>query len=263
MFIVWEGSIMCKTGVIVRYELKMQFGRPAVWVVFGAAVLLCQLDSFPSAVNLARLEFLPQPAYFISRIMSFDVLVLLFGLMFLLAGRLSVDERTGVESLFMAAPLKKSQYAAGKLVGGFLFTFLMLCAFLWFNMAVYFAAAPFSLSVSACVFPLVKACLVCGLPASLFVGFVSVALPGVMDVRLFYMLGAVLFGVNAANVGSAEAMPFYLITSGDLVRLIWRHPRWPFVNWNSVLANVFFLTGTAAAAAVLLLIKRDLWRKGS
>ena len=42
-----------------------------------------------------------------------------------------------------------------------------------------------------------------------------------IDIRLFYILAAILFGFNATYVGSAEAMPFYLITSGDLVRLIW------------------------------------------
>ena len=80
-------------------------------------------------------------------------------------------------------------------------------------------------------------------PVSLFVSFCSIALPGMMDIRLFYILAAILFGFNATYVGSAEAMPFYLITSGDLVRLIWVHPRWPFVDMGSVIANGFFLAG--------------------
>ena len=62
-----------------------------------------------------------------------------------------------------------------------------------------------------------------------------------MDIRLFYILAAIYFGVNAMYVGSAETMPFYLLTSGDLVRLLWVHPRWPFVTMESVWANGAFL----------------------
>ena len=103
MYIAWEGKAMGKTAAVLRYEYKMLFLHPAGWGVLAAATALTLLDNFPSAGNLARLEFLDEPAYFVYRIMNFDSLILLFGLMFLLAGRIPLDARTGMRPLFMAS----------------------------------------------------------------------------------------------------------------------------------------------------------------
>ena len=73
-----------------------------------------------------------------------------------------------------------------------------------------------------------------------------------IDIRLFYILAAILFGFNATYVGSAEAMPFYLITSGDLVRLIWVHPRWPFVAMVIFIPIGFYLLGSGLVFGSLL-----------
>ena len=81
-----------------------------------------------------------------------------------------------------------------------------------------------------------------------------------IDIRLFYILSAVLFGFNATYVGSAEAMPFYLIAAGDLVRLIWVHPKWPFVDTGSVVANGCFLVGSGIVCGSLLFLKHNFWR---
>ena len=193
---------------VLRYEYKMQFRRLATWGIFLAATALSLLDNFPSRANLARLEFLREPAYFVYRIMSLDSLVLLFGLMFLLAGRFPLDTKTGMKPLLMATPLQKWQYVLGKLLGGFLYVFSLLSIFLALNTAIYAAAAPFEVSWAECIVPLLKALLVSATPAGRFVSFVSIALPGMIDIRLFYILSAVLFGFNATYVGSAEAMPF-------------------------------------------------------
>ena len=245
---------------VLRYEYKMQFRRLATWGIFLAATVLSLLDNFPSSANLARLEFLREPAYFVYRIMSLDSLVLLFGLMFLLAGRLPLDTKTGMKPLLMATPLQKWQYVLGKLLGGFLYVFSLLSIFLVLNTAIYAAAAPFEVSWAECIVPLLKALLVSAAPAGWFVSFVSIALPGMIDIRLFYILSAVLFGFNATYVGSAEAMPFYLITAGDLVRLIWVHPKWPFVDTGSVVANGGFLVGSGIVCGSLLFLKRKFWR---
>ena len=260
MYIAWEGKAMGKTAAVLRYEYKMLFLHPAGWGVLAAATALTLLDNFPSAGNLARLEFLDEPAYFVYRIMNFDSLILLFGLMFLLAGRIPLDARTGMRPLFMASPLHKREYAAGKLLGGVFYVFTMQCLFLFLNTAVYCVAAPSAGAPAVCMIPLAKAVFACAAPVSLFVGVCAVALPGLIDLRLFYILAAALFGFNAAYTGSAKAMPFYLITSGDLVRLIWTHPQWPSVPAASVLANALFLVGSAAAAAYLLLAARKYWR---
>lgn len=251
---------MCKLFSVIRYEYKMQFKSLPAWGMLFAAAALSLLDNFPSAGNLARLEFLNNPAYFVYRIMSLDSLVLLFGFMFLLAGRIPLDTKTGMKPLLMSSALKKRQYISGKLFGGFLFTFSMVCIFLVLDTVVYFAAAPFQVSLTECILPLLKAVFVSALPVSLFVSFSSVALPAMMDIRMFYILAAIFFGFNAAHVGSAGSMPFYLITSGDLVRLIWVHPKWPFVDTGSVLTNGAFLLGSGLAFGGLLFMKHRFWR---
>ena len=260
MSIVWEGKLMRKIMSIIHYEYKMQLKRIATWGVLLTATGVALLDNFPSVTNLARLEFLIKPAYFIYRTMSQDGLILAFGLLFLLSNRFPLDKKTGVKSIIMASPINKGQYIFGKLLGGFLYTFTMLCIFLIVNTAAYYVAAPFEIGIMECIAPLLKTIIISALPVSLFISFCSVALPALMDIRLFYLLSAVLFGVNASTVNAAEARPFYLITSGDLIRLIWVHPRWTELIMSSVKANLLFLLGGGGISCVLLCLKRKFWR---
>lgn len=108
--------------------------------------------------------------------------------------------------------------------------------------------------------PLVKAILVSALPVSLFVSFCSAALPGMINLRLFYLLAALLFGVNAAYVGSAYPAPFYMITSGDLIRLIWVNPKWAFHDTGSIFANGAFLMGSGLISGSFLFGRHGFWR---
>ena len=230
---------MRKMFSVLHYEFKMQFKRLVTWGVLLVSTALSLLDNFPSVGNLTRLEFLNEPAYFVYRIVSLDSLVLLFGLLFLLAGRIPIDTKTGMKSLLMSSTLLKWQYVLGKLLGGFLYVFSMQCIFLLLNTTIYFIAAPFEISLIECIVPLVKAIFVSLVPTSLFVSFCSIALPGMIDIRLFYILAAI---------------------SGDLVRLIWVHPRWPFVDMGSVIANGFFLVGSGLVFGSLLFLKHKFWR---
>ncbi len=133
---------MNKMFAVIYYEFKMQFFRLGSWGIFAAAAVLSLLDNFPSAGNLARLEFLNDPAYFVYRVMSLDSLVLLFGLMFLLAGRIPLDRKNGMTPVLMASRLKKWQYVSGKLLGGFLYVYAMVCIFLLADTVIYFIASP-------------------------------------------------------------------------------------------------------------------------
>lgn len=251
---------MRKMIAIIHYEYKMQFKRLATWGMLLAVTIFSLLDTYPSASNLARLEFLNEPAYFVYRTMSLNGLILMFGLMFLLAERFPLDNKTGMKFLLMSHALQKWQYVLGKLLGGFLYAFSMLCIFLALNTAVYFMAAPSPISLLACIVPLAKTIIVSAFPVGLFVGFCSVALPGMIDIRLFYLLAAVLFGFNVTYVGSANAAPFYLITSGDLIRLIWVHPKWSFLDTGSIFANGAFLIGSGLAFGSLLFLRHRFWR---
>lgn len=185
---------MRKTVSILHYELKMQAKRPAVWGVFLAAAAMAQLDCFPSAQNLARLEFLNQPAYFVHRVMTLDALLLLFGLAVLLANRFPADRKNAMGHLFRSYPLERRQYILGKLLRGFCLAYLLTALFLLCNTAVYVLAAPFAIAPWEWLVPLGKALALCAFPASWFTGLAAVALPGVVDIRLFYAAAALFFG---------------------------------------------------------------------
>lgn len=251
---------MGKVISILRYEYKMLVRRPAGWGVLLAGSAMALPDSFPSAGNLARLEFLRQPAYFLYRTVSLDMLLMTFGLMFLLSNRFPADDKSGVKPLIMASPVRKGQYIAGKLTAAFAYAFTMLCAFLLVNTAVYCAAAPFAIDMAEVVRTALKAVLVSVVPISIFVGVCAAALPALMDIRLFYLLAAVLFGLNAFHVGTAGAVPCWLITADDLVRLLWVHPKWPGIDGGSVLANLAFLLGGGLVSWLALLLKPGFWR---
>ncbi len=160
----------------------------------------------------------------------------------------------------MASPMRKRQYIAGKLFAAVAYAFTMLCIFLLLNTAIYSVAAPFEIDIAELGCIVLKAVLISCVPISIFIGFCSVILPALMDLRLFYLLAAVLFALNAFHVGTAGAAPCYLITSGDLIRLIWVHPKWPQIDTGSVLANLVFLLGCSLASWFLLLFKRRFWR---
>lgn len=251
---------MRKCFAIIRYEYSMQLKRIATWVVLFSACIIALIDSLPTTKNLARLEFMNEPTYYIYRSMSFDALVLLFGLVFLLSSRFPLDRKTGVKNLFMASNITKLHYICGKLLAGFLYTYTMLALFLSIKVLAYTLVAPFDVSITECIAALIKTLVICALPASLFTGFISVALPTVIDIRLFYVLISVLFFVNAFSSKSANSMPFYLITSGDLTKLIWQHPAWPFTNTGSIEANLLFLVGGGTLSGMLLFLKRKFWR---
>ena len=76
--------------------------------------------------------------------------------------------------------------------------------FFYLTRQFYFIAAPFEISLIECIAPLIKAIFVSLVPTSLFVSFCSIALPGMIDIRLFYILAAILFGFNATYVGSGR-----------------------------------------------------------
>lgn len=251
---------MRKVLSMIHYEYKMQIKRFATWGVLLAALLISLLDNFPSASNLARLEFLSSPSYFIFRTISLDGLIMAFGVMFLISNRFLIDEKTGVKPLMMALPLEKGQYIMGKLTAAFLYTFTMLCVFLLINVVVYSAAVPFEYSFTEYMILILKVIVISVIPVSIFVGFSAAALPAMMDIRLFYLLAGVLFLFNASYVNSAGASPFYLITSGDLIRLIWVHPKFPRIDYASVWGNLIFLLVCGLGSCLLLIMKRKFWR---
>lgn len=245
---------------IAKYEYKMQIKRIAGWIVLLFVLVSSIMDCLPTAANLARVEFLGDIHYYVRRVFSFDGLILLFGILFLTAGRLIDDRKSHRRDLFMVAPIGKANYIGGKLLGNLLFALTLmyslliisLCGFTVFNstntpLGVYVSAI---IDVSLCVI----------LPATFFVVASSVMLPEVIDIRLVYLLYSVLFLVNAFSSDATEARPFYIFTQGDMAKLIWLHPKHMVIYVESACLNLLFMLGIGVLAIVLVAVKRRFWR---
>lgn len=106
---------MSKMLSIAKYEYKMQIKRIAGWIILLFVLASSMMDCLPVASNLARIEFLGDIHYYVRRVFSFDGLILLFGILFLTAGRMVDDRKTHRRDLFMTAPIGKCSYISGNL----------------------------------------------------------------------------------------------------------------------------------------------------
>lgn len=260
MCIAWEEKRMSRLLSIAKFEYKMQIKRTAGWLVLLFVLVSSMMDCLPTAANLTRIEFLGDIHYYVRRVFAFDGLILLFGILFLTAGRLIDDRKSHRRDLFMAAPMGKASYIGGKLLGNLLFALTLmyslliisLCGFAIFSsrdtlLGVYISAI---IDVSLCII----------LPAAFFVVASSVMLPEIMDIRLVYLLYSVLFLVNAFSTDTAEARPFYIFTQGDMAKLIWQHPKFAEIYTGSACLNLLFMLGTGVFAIILVAAKRRFWR---
>lgn len=253
---------MRRLMAVLSNDFLACMGRPASWGVLMAAVAVALLDSLPVSANLARLDLLVHPEYFSYRIFSVDGLVLVVGLAVLLSGRLAADERSGTKALLMAAPLGKGEYLLGKLASGVLFCLAMTGLYAGLCMAAYAAFIPAGADLASCLQAAARSFAFLGVPVSFFVGACATALPAVVGTRVFYLAFLALVLLSTVTVGSADAMPFYLIASGDLAKLVWQHPDFPFQDAASVAANLAFLVGTGVAATALACLDPRFWRAG-
>lgn len=251
---------MSKLAAVAKYEYKMQISRPAGWGVLLFSTVTAFLDCLPTAANMARVEFLGEIHYYVRRVFAFDGLILLFGLMFLMAGRLVGDRKTGVKDLLMAAPVHKKDYVGGKLLGNLCYTLTMMFSLLGISICGYLLCRRGTEGIGSFLHAGYSVALYLILPASFFVTASCVMLPEILDIRFFYLLYSILFMVNAFSVNSAEKMPFYIFTQGDLTKYIWRHPKWPQIYPGSAWLNLAFLLGTGILAVTLVAAKRSFWR---
>lgn len=260
MYIVWEVKNMSKLTAIAKYEYKMQIGRPAGWGVLLFTTISAFLDCLPTAANMARVEFLGEIHYYVKRVFAFDGLILLFGLMFLMAGRMVGDRKAGLKDLFMAAPIRKKDYIGGKLLGNLCYALTMMFALLGISICGFLLCRRGAEGAGSYLQAICSVTLYLILPAAFFVAASSVMFPEILDIRFFYLLYSILFMTNAFSINSAEKMPFYIFTQGDLTKYIWQHPKWPQVYPGSALLNLAFLLGTGVLAVTLVAVKRSFWR---
>lgn len=251
---------MNKMFAVSKYEYKMQIKRIAGWIVLLFVLVSAMMDSLPTTDNLKRVEFLYDIHYYVRRIFSFDGLILLFALMFLMAGRLVGDCKTGRRDLFMAAPIGKGSYIGGKLLGNFLYALSLMYLLL---VAVMIDFVVFSHSETPpidYISAFFEVSIYIILPATFFVTASSVMFPEIMDIRLFYLVFSVLFLVNAFSSDAGTAAPFYIFTQGDLAKMIWQHPRWPMIYLRSAVLNLLFMLGVGGLSIALVSCKRRFWR---
>lgn len=260
MCIAWEEKRMSKLLAITRYEYKMQIKRIAAWMVLLFVTVVSMMDCLPIASNRARLEFLGDIRYYVWRVFSFDGLVLLFGILFLTAGRLVDDRKSGRRNLFMAAPIGKTSYIAGKLLGNFLFALTLMYSLLVISLFGFAVTTPTGPALADYMNAIFSVSIYTILPATFFVVASSIMLPELVDIRLVYLLYSILFLVNAFSTHTPEAKPFYILTQGDLAQAIWQHPRYPEIHVESACLNLMFLLGVGALAIILVAAKRRFWR---
>lgn len=251
---------MSKLLVITRYEYKMQVKRITAWMILLFVVVISMMDCLPVVSNRMRLEFLEDIRYYVWRVFSFDGLVLLFGILFLTAGRLVDDRKSGRRDLFMAAPIGKASYIAGKLFGNFLFVLTLMYSLLIISLCGFAITAPAEPAFSDYMSAIFSVSAYIIFPAAFFVAASSVMLPELVDIRLVYLLYSVLFLVNVFSPHTPEARPFYIFMQGDLAKLMWQHPQYPEIHAESACLNLLFMLGVGTLAVILVAVKRRFWR---
>lgn len=250
---------MSKSIRMAQYEWKMQIGRLGGWLIFAFSLALALLDDFPSAANVRRLAELPKQGYVVYRLIGQPGIVLLFGLMFLLSNRIRGDWQNGTLDLLTAAPVRKAQYLAGKFLGNFAYLLCMTGAYLAVNggiQAVFtpgrFTAIPYCVGFIAVIGP-----------ACFFIAACSLAIPVLLDIRLFYAVFSVYFMANLVLVPpkGVSDLPFWFLLTGGLSRLVYRF-HLEALNFGNIMANLAFLLGVGFLALALLGAKRRYWRAG-
>ena len=163
---------------------------------------------------------------------------------------MAIDHKTGMKQLIMASPITKLQYIFGTLLGGFIYTYTVFSLFLALNTLVFYVSVPIDIALTDCLVPFSKALIINVLPVSIFISFISVALPAIVDVRLFYVLASVLFILNAASPDSADKcrLSDYI---GRFKKAYLAASEFPYINTDGIQANLLFLIGCRLIAVPL------------
>ena len=259
MFPAWEGKLVNESALIAKYEWKMQIRRIGGWLVFAFSLVIALLDDFPSAANMKRLAELPRQGYVVYRLIGQPGIILLFGLMFLLSDRIRGDWKSGTLDLFTTAPIRKAQYLTGKFLGNFGYLLGMTGLYLAVNGAIQAVFAPGRFTA----LPYLVGLIAVLLPACFFLAMCSLAIPVLLDIRLFYAAFSVYFMANLIIVPEkgVSGLPFWFLLTGGLSRFVYRFDL-NTLDFGNIAANLIFLLGAGLLAFVLLLAKRRYWRAG-
>lgn len=252
---------MRKLFFIAEYEFSMQIRRRAGWLVWLTVSALIIWDCYPSAHNDLRLSDLQIPSYFIMRILGQPGLLLLFGLMFLIAGRVPLDRKNGMRELYTAAPLSKSQYLMGKWAGNFLYLICMMFLLMAVHALGYALTRGIAFRWADYWPPLLSGLFVIILPACFFMAACAVFLPVIIDIRLCYLLVSGFCVLNLSAFGSEIANPFFDLTNGVLSDQVFDNPLQPAADAHLIASSLLFLLGTPIMIATLGFLRPRVWRE--
>lgn len=182
--------------------------------------------------------------------------------MFLIAGRLVGDRKTGCRDLFMTAPIRKISYIGGKLIGNFLYALSLMYMLLMAALIGFAVVSQVGTPIKDYISAVLEVSIYIILPATFFLTANSVMLPEILDIRLFYLLFSILFLVNAFWSDTGTTAPFYIFTQSELAKMIWQHPQQPMIHLKSAVLNLLFMLGTGGLAITLVSHKHRFWRAG-
>ncbi len=241
---------------IAKYEWKMQIVNPGFWVILVFVLIIGGLDSFPTPANMVRLDGqLQNSGYVVSRLLTYVVLMM-FGFVFMTANRIRRDIKLGISELYMASPLAKGQYVAGKFIANLCVVLSVVGVFFAINALVHLVYNPAPLDVLSYFIGFISV----AIPMAVFTIGCAVSLPVLTDIRFIYALMAGYFLVNVAIVPDARRLPFYLLT-GEPLKLINPYLGLGYQSVALMICNLLFLLGTGLLALLLLLCSRRYWRE--
>ena len=244
-------------STIAKCEWKMQIKNPGFWIILALGFTLSCLDNFPNAANMARLDDqLQNSGYVVARLLHDAVVLMMFGFVFMVANRIRRDKKLGVSELYMASPLTKGKYIAGKFAANLFVVLSVVGIFFAANALVHLVFNPAPLDV----LPYIIGFISVAIPMAVFTTGCSIALPVLTDIRFAYVLMAGYFFLNVVLVPDSRALPFYLL-AGEPLKLINPYLGFGQMSGALMVINWTFMLGLGMIAVLLLLCGKRYWRE--
>ncbi len=241
---------------IAKYEWKMQIKNSGFWVILLVTLVIGGLDSFPTAQNMIRLDNqLQNSGYVVSRLLT-DVILMMFGFVFMTANRIGRDNKLGVSELHMASPLTKGQYVTGKLIANLSVVLVIVVIYFVVNALVHLFLNPAPLDLNPYFIGFISV----ALPMAVFTIGCAVSLPVLTDIRFVYILMAGYFFLNVTIVPDSRWLPFYMLT-GEPLKLFNPYLGFGYQSIALMVCNWGFLFGTGLLSFLLLLCGKRYWRE--
>lgn len=246
---------MSKTIGIMHEELKCQMSKLGTWVLLAVGVGIALMDNFPSKKNFNRLPYLSEQSYVVNRLVSQTSLIIMLALIFFIATRIYNDKINSYNELIIVTTLKKSEYILGKFIGNYIYVLIVMALFLGLNFGVQYFYNPYPCSI----IPYFQVYIINVLPMSFFIVGLSLSLPLLIDIRVYYIITIFYFLINIMIVPDNGVNYFYMLSGGEMLKLLYQ-----FGNGSVFLGHItsyfFFMIGSGLAAVLILFTFNNYWR---